>query len=125
MDFKESLSIQHIAHCTDEMLADYLKKARFILCASHYEGFGIPVLEGIYNGAYPILSDIPVFHEWVGTTGYYFNQQATLSLADTLKLAALEKKEITPNVLERYHTKFNYKTNANILWSSITANRAK
>jgi glycosyltransferase involved in cell wall biosynthesis len=125
IEFKETINIQHISDCTDDMLAEYLKQARFILCASHYEGFGIPVLEGIYNGAYPILSDIPVFQEWVGSTSYYFNQNSVDSLVKIMQLAAQEQKEITPAIMERFHTNYNYMTNATILWSSIKANLVK
>ena len=125
MDIIENPKILHISDCSDVLLAEYLQKARFILCASHYEGFGIPVLEGIYNGAYPIVSDIPVFREWVGLTGYYFNQKSAKSLAETMQQATKEQKEILPSIMEQFQTNYNYLTNATILWSSIKSHQVK
>ncbi|TGN08237.1 glycosyltransferase family 4 protein [Leptospira ilyithenensis] len=44
------------------------KNAGLFVFASHYEGFGIPMLEAIYQKKYCMVSDIPTFRE-IGGTG--------------------------------------------------------
>jgi len=46
----------------DELTSLY-RKAELIVSLSLYEGFGIPLLEGLYNGCKVVCSDIPVYHE--------------------------------------------------------------
>ena len=46
----------------DELIALY-KKAEVVVSLSLYEGFGVPVLEGLYFGAKVLCSDIKVYRE--------------------------------------------------------------
>ncbi|MCH2216307.1 MAG: glycosyltransferase family 4 protein, partial [Flavobacteriales bacterium] len=47
----------------DEEISELYDDAKFFICASNYEGFGIPVLEALYKGLITIVSDIPAFSE--------------------------------------------------------------
>jgi glycosyltransferase involved in cell wall biosynthesis len=47
----------------DSDLQHLYKNAGLFLFASHYEGFGIPMLEAIYHKKYCMVSDIPTFRE--------------------------------------------------------------
>lgn len=51
---------QHLLEA--ELVAMYLR-AEAVVSLSAYEGFGIPVLEGLYCGCKAIVSDIPVYKE--------------------------------------------------------------
>ncbi len=50
-------------HLSEEELASLYRRAELIVSLSLYEGFGIPLLEGLYNGCKVVCSDIPVYHE--------------------------------------------------------------
>ncbi len=47
----------------DDKLIEIVKKAKFLIQPSFYEGFGIPPLEALYLHTRPIISNIEVFKE--------------------------------------------------------------
>jgi glycosyltransferase involved in cell wall biosynthesis len=47
----------------EQELIDIFHRAEIVTSLSLYEGFGIPLLEGLYNGCKILCSDIPVYHE--------------------------------------------------------------
>ncbi len=48
---------------------------------SHYEGFGMPILEAMAEGKPVICSDLAVFHEVAGDVGVFFDQNDPDSIA--------------------------------------------
>ena len=58
---------------TDVGLATLYAHAKAFVFPSHYEGFGLPVIEAASLGCPLILSDIPVFREIAGDVATYFN----------------------------------------------------
>lgn len=58
-------------HCSDTELAGYLSGARALLMPSFVEGFGLPVVEALQQGAPVIASDLPVFREIAGDIPRY------------------------------------------------------
>lgn len=66
-------------YCTgDERQGLYEHACSFVI-SSHYEGFGMPVLEAMVYGLPTIVSDIPVFHELCGDSVNYFHDTAELT----------------------------------------------
>lgn len=63
-----------------------LKKAKVLIQPSMYEGFGIPLLEGMQVGVPLIASDIPVFHEVCGNCATYFEVTSEESLACSIEV---------------------------------------
>lgn len=55
--------ITWLDNASDEELAAAYNKADAIICASHAEGFGLPIVEAAHAGIPVIASDIPVFRE--------------------------------------------------------------
>jgi glycosyltransferase involved in cell wall biosynthesis len=55
--------VQLLGFVSDAELCYLYRNARLMVYPSVYEGFGIPVVEAIGNGAPTIVSDIPVFRE--------------------------------------------------------------
>lgn len=47
----------------DESLFEEVRRAKYLIQPSRYEGFGFPPLEALCLGTQPIVSDIPVFRE--------------------------------------------------------------
>lgn len=102
-----------------ERLALYHNAACFIL-PSHYEGFGMPILEAMQHNIPVTISDIEVFHE-VGRNGAtYFDQNDSSDIANKITEALqdknnLEKIKNYPTILKRYSWSTNARKITNIL----------
>jgi glycosyltransferase involved in cell wall biosynthesis len=69
----------------DEDTRAYLyQNATLLAIPSHYEGFGMPLLEAMSYGVPVAASDIPVFHEVAGEAAVYFNKDDPASIASSL-----------------------------------------
>lgn len=66
--------------------------ARALILPSHYEGFGLPVLEAMACGTPAIVSDIPALREVVGNVGWFINPADPQTIAIALR-ATLEQTE--------------------------------
>ncbi len=60
------VSLERHGYLDDDALNALYRRSGFCLFFSRNEGFGLPVLEGIWQGCVPLLSDIGVFHEVMG-----------------------------------------------------------
>lgn len=58
--------------------------ATIVIQPSHYEGFGMPVLEAMNYGRPVVCSDIEVLHEVAAESARYFDKEIPGSLADLL-----------------------------------------
>jgi O-antigen biosynthesis alpha-1,3-rhamnosyltransferase len=67
----------------DEKDALYTHAACFVL-ASHYEGFGMPILEAMSYDIPIALSDIPVFREVAKDAALYFNKDNSVDIAQKI-----------------------------------------
>lgn len=74
-----------IEKANDETI-DYLYKHAFLfVCASIYEGFGLPVLEALGHGLPALVSDTPVFREVGGDACEYFPLDEPTVFADKVR----------------------------------------
>lgn len=87
----EALDInQHILwrdNVTDEQLPAVYNMALVNVTVSHYEGFGMPALEGMACGTVPIVSNRSSLPEVVGDVGLLVNPDDSNSIADALQKA--------------------------------------
>ncbi|MBQ2808955.1 MAG: glycosyltransferase family 4 protein [Bacteroidaceae bacterium] len=74
----------HIA-AADAQMASLYRHAQCFVFPSHYEGFGIPILEAFANGCPVCLSNASAFPEVAGDAAIYFNPSNAQSMQDTLK----------------------------------------
>ncbi len=74
----------HIS-ANDEQMASLYRHALCFVFPSHYEGFGIPILEAFSNGCPVCLSDASCFPEVAGDAALYFNPNDAQSMQDTLR----------------------------------------
>lgn len=59
----EGNNIKVMQHLTEPELISMYQRAEVVVSLSMYEGFGIPLLEGLYNGCKIVCSDIPVYRD--------------------------------------------------------------
>jgi glycosyltransferase involved in cell wall biosynthesis len=77
-------NIIHIGYVSDEERAVLYQAAHAFTTASHYEGFGMPVLEAMSYGTPCAVSNIPVFHEVAAEAALYFDQNDIHEVARVL-----------------------------------------
>lgn len=65
-------------------LANLYKNATILVFPSFMEGFGLPAVEAMAEGLLVLCSDIPVFHEVLGSAAVYFNPYDANDMADKM-----------------------------------------
>lgn len=73
---------------SEEALADCYNRAEIVVSLSAYEGFGIPVLEGLYFGCKVLCSDIPVYRELYGDNVYFCDYHHVEAVSRSLEKIA-------------------------------------
>lgn len=76
----------------DEKEALYASATGFTL-PSHYEGFGMPVLEAMRYDIPVAISDLPIFHEAAGDAALYFDQNDPAAIAASLTTLVTDNHE--------------------------------
>lgn len=71
-------------YITDEEKFSLYHNASCYALPSHYEGFGMPILEAMQHHVPVAVSDIPVFHEVAGDAAAYFDKDDADSISRTL-----------------------------------------
>ena len=74
----------HVA-ANDAQMASLYRHALCFVFPSHYEGFGIPILEAFANNCPVCLSDASCFPEVAGDAAMYFAPHDAQSMYDTLR----------------------------------------
>jgi glycosyltransferase involved in cell wall biosynthesis len=54
-----------------DRVKEILERADILLCTSHEEGLGLPLLEAQYAGLPVVAPDAPIFHEVLGRSGIF------------------------------------------------------
>jgi glycosyltransferase involved in cell wall biosynthesis len=93
----------HIA-ANDAQMASLYRYALCFVFPSHYEGFGIPILEAFSNGCPVCLSNASSFPEVAGDAAMFFNPHDAQSMQDTLKevlVSSALRKELSAKGFER------------------------
>lgn len=71
-------------YISDEEKDSLYHNASCYTLPSHYEGFGMPILEAMQYHVPVAVSDIPVFHEVAGKAAAYFDKDDADSISHTL-----------------------------------------
>lgn len=82
---KEGHNIIHVGYVDNETREILFQTADLFVSASHYEGFGMPVLEAMRYGTPCAVSDIPVFREVADDAAIYFDQDRPAVIADRIQ----------------------------------------
>jgi glycosyltransferase involved in cell wall biosynthesis len=105
-------------YINDEQKASLYKNASLFILPSHYEGFGMPVLEAFSYNVPTILSDIPVFHEIAGNTVNYFDQNDPDSIKESI-IKELTNKESHKKDYDNILLKINWDKIAKDLYEQM------
>lgn len=68
----------HFPSASDELLQYLYKSSTALIYASLNEGFGLPLIEAAHYGLPIIARDKPIYHEVVGNSAYYFDEEDAL-----------------------------------------------
>ena len=80
-----TLDVEMLEHVADDTLASLYANALCLIQASHYEGFGLPVIEAMRAACPVIASDIPVLREVGGTAALYFPPESSADLSAAIR----------------------------------------
>jgi len=86
VDFIEQLEREYgqliwLNDASDELLQYVYDRASTVLCASHDEGFGLPIVEAMRHKKHIVARDIPVFREVGGNAVSYIAWSSAAGLA--------------------------------------------
>lgn len=77
-------------YVSDQQKQALYQQARCCVIPSHYEGFGMPLLEAMQYQLPVAASDIDVFHEVAGDGAIYFDKDSPDSICSALKTLLLD-----------------------------------
>ena len=112
-------------HFTNEDLIAMYRKAEVIVSLSMYEGFGVPVLEGIYFGCKAICSDIAVYRELFDSCAVFCDPVDKKQIADTLLDITQASITGTAHCAGMLSEKYSYKRSAEIIVERRSSTRAR
>lgn len=101
-------------HLSDLELMDLYSQAEILVSLSAYEGFGIPLLEGLFFGCKLVCSDIPVYRELYSTVATFtapYSQEAILHALYT----SISGAPPSSHIVSALCSKYNYDVSANII----------
>lgn len=88
----EGYDVHHLGYVQENEREILYQAATLFVCASHYEGFGMPILEAMSYGTPCAVSDISVFHEVAGNAADYFDQEKAGVIAAHLESLLTNKQ---------------------------------
>jgi glycosyltransferase involved in cell wall biosynthesis len=99
--------VRHVGFVPSDELADLMRDATAMVVPSRYEGFGLPVGEGLAAGAAVIHSAIPVLKETSAGAAMTFHPESAEELAACLRRVATDaalRNELRQQGAERART---------------------
>lgn len=107
-------AIHHLDYLPDHELPSYYCNAAAFIYPSHYEGFGLPVLEAMTLGAPVITSNTSSLPEVAGNAAILINPEDPQQLASAI-LQVIEDESLRKSLIEKGHrqaTKFSWERTA-------------
>jgi glycosyltransferase involved in cell wall biosynthesis len=86
------LSVIQTGYVSDEEKSALYESSKVVLQLSHYEGFGMPVLEAMSYGKPIICSDIPVFHEIADSVAIFVPKDNPVHISQTVLRVITDSK---------------------------------
>ena len=114
----KSSSIKIIDTLSEDELIDMYRKAEIVASVSLYEGFGIPLLEGLFNGCKVFCSDIPAYKEVYGDVAVFCDPMDIEGMSLALKTVTDDEAPDLSKV-KGLTAKYNYGVAANSILERI------
>jgi glycosyltransferase involved in cell wall biosynthesis len=73
-----------LGYVSDDRKSDLLSKCSAMVYLSHYEGFGLPVLEALYYNKPSVVSNTSSLPEVIGRAGILCDKENVTDIADAL-----------------------------------------
>jgi glycosyltransferase involved in cell wall biosynthesis len=118
---KSAKDIIFTGYIPDEELPDLIASAEALLLVSHFEGFGIPLIEAMKSGTVAIAGNNSSMPEIVGDTALLADSSDVSQISGAMKLVASDesvRKELIAKGLTRAE-EFTWEQAAESLWTSI------
>jgi len=94
--------IHHLNYLSDELIALFYSQADVFVYPSHYEGFGLPVLEAMTLGAPVITSNTSSLPEVAGDAALFVNPDDSMQLVDAI-LQIISDSNLRRELIEKGH----------------------
>jgi len=89
-----------------DLIKDY-QKAEIFVSLSHYEGFGIPILEALNNNCKILCSDIPIYHELFQEYVYFCDHNNSQAVSNAI-IKIIQDKNSKPCDKNILNSKYSY-----------------
>ena len=106
---------------SNEKLAKYVASAKALALLSHFEGFGIPVLEAMCCDVPVVVSQCSALTEIAGTAGFYVDQTSVRSISEAFFMVNTNS-EVRDQLIENgrvERTRFSWDRSAEKMWASV------
>jgi alpha-1,3-rhamnosyl/mannosyltransferase len=80
----EGVPVEYRGYISEKEKIELYYSASLVAVLSHYEGFGLQILEAMKFNVPILLSDIPVFHEIAKKAAYYCDKDDTNSISQAI-----------------------------------------
>ncbi|ELS33057.1 MULTISPECIES: glycosyltransferase family 4 protein [Pseudanabaena] len=92
--------IFHLDYLADELVAIFYSRADVFVYPSHYEGFGLPILEAMTLGTPVITSDNSSIPEVTGNAAILINPNDFMQIAEAI-LKVISDRQLKENLISR------------------------
>ena len=113
-------NIYHVSYVDDVSLAHYYQGASVFIYPSHYEGFGLPVLEALTLGVPVVTSNVSSLPEVVGDAALLVNPNDFIDLADAI-LSIIKSPELQWDLIQKGYDRshqFSWENTAKLTWTA-------
>lgn len=109
--------VLRLGYVPEDVLAGLVASASVLVAPSRYEGFGLPLVEGLATGVPVAASDLPVFREVGGDAVQYFDPTDSDALSVAIERCCSPSQTSVAARSRRVlqARKFNWATSANIV----------
>lgn len=102
------------SHLSNDDLILLYRQAEMLVSLSVYEGFGIPLLEGLFFGCKLVCSDIPVYRELYASAATFTHPSSQSQIVEALTTAIALPPPDT-HIISSMCAKYNYEVAANTI----------
>jgi len=112
-------NIDLLQHLTETELIELYCSSEIVVSLSKYEGFGIPLLEGLYAGCKLLCSDIPVYKELYTGFATFCQQDNIENISEAMNKIVSFDRNIEPLKMQKLFGVCNYKKAAETILEKV------